>query len=136
MLMCYTRHILFILQLDDCLPLFQPLKALNHFLRSPWYIFSHWIRPGSHLILTTHHIYSALPSIPFFVQNMCGDSHLPAAPESGDLVAVIHPNSHSTFRGRLKLSNRLPGATASSLQCENLVSNHLGGANPLKVRIQ
>ncbi|KIX01620.1 uncharacterized protein Z518_09346 [Rhinocladiella mackenziei CBS 650.93] len=49
---------------------------------------------------------------------MCGDSHLPPAPESGDLIAIIHPNSQSTFRGRLKLSNRMPGATSSSLQCD------------------
>ncbi|KIW56427.1 hypothetical protein PV05_05091 [Exophiala xenobiotica] len=52
---------------------------------------------------------------------MCGDSHLPPAPESGDLVAVIHAHSpspsQSAFRGRLRLSNRTPGATTSSFEC-------------------
>ncbi|KIW19663.1 hypothetical protein PV08_00237 [Exophiala spinifera] len=53
---------------------------------------------------------------------MCGDSHLPPAPESGDLVAVIHPNSHShlhpqtAFRGRIRLSNKTPGATTSTFE--------------------
>ncbi|KEF63829.1 uncharacterized protein A1O9_01807 [Exophiala aquamarina CBS 119918] len=56
---------------------------------------------------------------------MCGDSHLPPAPESGDLIAIIHPNPQSTFRGRLRLSNRLPGATASSLQCETVESSDI-----------
>ncbi|EXJ88468.1 hypothetical protein A1O1_05398 [Capronia coronata CBS 617.96] len=65
---------------------------------------------------------------------MCGDSHLPPARESGDLIAVIHPTElqslerdpspnetqrSSTFRGRLRLSNRRPGATISTLQCES-----------------
>ncbi|EXJ78086.1 hypothetical protein A1O3_09247 [Capronia epimyces CBS 606.96] len=56
---------------------------------------------------------------------MCGDSHLPPARESGDLIAIIHPNpnpnpnQHAMFRGRLKLSNRLPGRTTSTLQCES-----------------
>lgn len=70
---------------------------------------------------------------------MCGDSHLPPAPESGDLIAIIHPNPQSTFRGRLRLSNRLPGATASSLQCETVDFDHLGNGSRqelLSVRIQ
>lgn len=71
---------------------------------------------------------------------MCGDSHLPAAPESGDLIAIIHPNPQSTFRGRLRLSNRLPGATASSLQCETEDSSDVcdgnNGRELLSVRIQ
>lgn len=71
---------------------------------------------------------------------MCGDSHLPAAPESGDLIAIIHPNPQSSFRGRLRLSNRLPGPTTSSLQCDNTVDlNDLCGGNSnesLSVRIQ
>jgi len=71
---------------------------------------------------------------------MCGDSNLPAAPESGDLIAIIHPDPQSTFRGRLRLSNRLPGATASSLQCEAVDSGDLcdGGSSQelLSVRIQ
>lgn len=70
---------------------------------------------------------------------MCGDSHLPAAPESGDLIAVIHPNPQSSFRGRLRLSNRLPGATASSLQCDTVDLNDLcngSSGGSLSVRIQ
>ena len=70
---------------------------------------------------------------------MCGDSHLPAAPESGDLVAIIHPNPTSTFRGRLQLSNRLPGATSSSLQCSGPDGSELcnsDGGMMLRVRIQ
>jgi hypothetical protein len=71
---------------------------------------------------------------------MCGDSHLPPAPESGDLIAVIHPNSHSAFCARLKLSNRMPGATVSTLQCKdsmaNVVSGSKGLGGRLNVRIQ
>lgn len=67
---------------------------------------------------------------------MCGDSHLPPAPESGDLIAIIHPNPQSTFRGRLKLSNRMPGATTSSLHCESHGVDPACAEAMLHVRIQ
>ena len=70
---------------------------------------------------------------------MCGDSHLPAALESGDLVANIHSRFQSTFRGRLRLSNRTPGATTSSFECASQTSSSLCDANMpaqlLRVRI-
>ncbi|KAI1618365.1 hypothetical protein EDD37DRAFT_263501 [Exophiala viscosa] len=70
---------------------------------------------------------------------MCGDSHLPPAPESGDLVAIIHSTSQSTFHGRLRLSNRTPGATTSSFECASQTSSSLCDnympAQPLRVRI-
>ncbi|KIW22931.1 uncharacterized protein PV07_11176 [Cladophialophora immunda] len=66
---------------------------------------------------------------------MCGDSHLPPAPESGDLIAVIHPNPQSSFRGRLKLSNRAPGATTTTLQCAGSGSDFWRPDALLNVRI-
>ncbi|OAL35218.1 hypothetical protein AYO20_05472 [Fonsecaea nubica] len=67
---------------------------------------------------------------------MCGDSHLPPAPESGDLIAIIHPNPQSSFRGRLKLSNRAPGATTTTLQCAASNASELCGPDALlNVRI-
>ncbi|KIV84986.1 hypothetical protein PV11_00729 [Exophiala sideris] len=60
---------------------------------------------------------------------MCGDSHLPPAPESGDLVAIIHSNPQSMFRGRLRLSNRTPGATTSSFECVDQASSSLCETN-------
>ncbi|KAK5273873.1 hypothetical protein LTR99_000872 [Exophiala xenobiotica] len=73
---------------------------------------------------------------------MCGDSHLPPAPESGDLVAVIHAHAHSqsqsAFRGRLRLSNRTPGATTSSFECaedSNVCDDDRRGSSSLNVRI-
>lgn len=70
---------------------------------------------------------------------MCGDSHLPPAPESGDLIAIIHPYTRqSTFQARLRLSNRFPGATTSTLtvQDANSVGNSIGRDPLLNVRIQ
>nr|KAK5448246.1 hypothetical protein LTR18_001334 [Exophiala xenobiotica] len=73
---------------------------------------------------------------------MCGDSNLPPAPESGDLVAVIHAHAHSqsqsAFRGRLRLSNRTPGATTSSFECaedSNVCDHDRRGSSSLNVRI-
>ncbi|EHY59604.1 hypothetical protein HRR83_001124 [Exophiala dermatitidis] len=69
---------------------------------------------------------------------MCGDSHLPPAPESGDLIAIIHPYTRqSTFQARLRLSNRFPGATTSTLtvQDANSVGNSIGRDPLLNVRI-
>lgn len=60
---------------------------------------------------------------------MCGDSHLPAAPESADLIAIIHPHPSSSIHspteprmslfhrgGRLRLSNRADGTTKTTFQ--------------------
>ncbi|OAP63759.1 hypothetical protein AYL99_02986 [Fonsecaea erecta] len=66
---------------------------------------------------------------------MCGDSHLPPAPESGDLIAIIHSNPQSSFQGRLKLSNRAPGATTTTLQCAGHWSDLGGPGEILYVRI-
>ncbi|EXJ73944.1 uncharacterized protein A1O5_02238 [Cladophialophora psammophila CBS 110553] len=66
---------------------------------------------------------------------MCGDSHLPPAPESGDLIAIIHPNPQSSFRGRLRLSNHAPGATSTTLQCASKEPNECGLNSVLNVRI-
>ncbi|KAL2444444.1 hypothetical protein ABEF95_016817 [Exophiala dermatitidis] len=68
---------------------------------------------------------------------MCGDSHLPPAPESGDLIAIIHPYTRqSTFQARLRLSNRFPGATTSTLTVQGGVDASARGQDPLlNVRI-
>ncbi|KAJ9610442.1 hypothetical protein H2200_005219 [Cladophialophora chaetospira] len=66
---------------------------------------------------------------------MCGDSHLPAAPESADRVAIIHPSSESSFRGRLRLSNRAEGATTTTLQCVDEWTGICAANARLNVRI-
>ena len=51
---------------------------------------------------------------------MCGDSYLPAAPESADRVAIIHPfntpTSSPLFQGRLRLFNGEGGVTSTTLE--------------------
>ena len=54
---------------------------------------------------------------------MCGNpySRTPTV-DSGDLIAIIHPSqlhTNSFEGGKLRLSNKQPGATVSVLQCVN-----------------
>lgn len=65
---------------------------------------------------------------------MCGVEVLGPTIDSGDLIAIIHPNAHSSFRARLRLSNRSPGPTTSVLQYNE--ANRGVEDEQLHVRIQ
>ena len=70
--------------------------------------------------LAFHH-YHQISAIISSSLTMCGNpySRTPTI-DSGDLIAVIHPSRvhiNSFEGGKLRLSNRHPGATSSTLQC-------------------